>query len=123
MPILGIEKKRTDTRLVGVHLPPRSYGYISLYSIAKGVAKNNLFKSLIDSWTIEQRQKESDETLLGEVAERISLRWREDKDKNPNLSYPTFKQLVEKELLYKGINEGYITKIMSQVENGSKNKK
>ncbi len=116
MAILSVQRKKKETRLVGAHLPLQAYGYISLYSLAKGLTKNKIFMDLIDNWATEQKAKEPDHNLFMEIAERINIRWDADKKVNPSASFTKFKEVVSQELKNKGIDTTYITAILEEIK-------
>ena len=115
MPILGMDSKRKETKLVGAHLSPRVYGYLSLYSLAQGLSKSEIFNGLITTWMNEQKKETTDQRLIIEIAQRINARWLLNKSKLDSLSFVDFKKKVEQELIQKGINETYIKLILAEV--------
>ena len=115
MPILSVDSKRKETRLVGTHLSLRVHGYISLYSIARGVSKSEIFNDLITTWMVEQKKEVTDNDLIIEIGQKVNNRWTLNKTKLDALSFVDFKKKVEQELIQKGINETYIKLILAEV--------
>ena len=57
MPILSINSKRENHKLVGVSLPSPVHDYMTLYSLAKGSSKSKIFKSLLVPWVDKAKEK------------------------------------------------------------------
>ena len=115
MPLLNVKNPAKEHRLVGVHLPLQVHSFLTLYSLAKGVSKSTLFKSLISKWIVQQKKEESDNDLILEIAQRSSMLWKINKSTNVLLSFTVFKRDIEKELLQKGISETYVKLILTEI--------
>ncbi len=114
--VLKVPSSRTEHKLIGASLPARIHAYLTLYSLAKGTTKSRVIKELLDGWITVQREKEPDRVLIEEVIARINLQWKIEKDTNPNHDYTKFRMGLTEELSDRGINEKYISLIMSQIK-------
>ncbi|OQC55966.1 MAG: hypothetical protein BWX51_02163 [Bacteroidetes bacterium ADurb.Bin012] len=112
MPILGVKSKRDDYKLVGVQVTPRVHNYLTLYTLAKGITKAELFLMLIEQWMEQTDSSMSEKELTKELFERINKEWKELKLKKPRSNFDEFKTRLKSELLKKGLEERQVTEII-----------
>ena len=121
MPILGIDSTRKDYKLLGVHLPLGVYKYLTLFTLARGISKSNLFKVLIEDWMKEQKSEGTDNELIQELVIRINNEWQERKKAHPRANFSDFKNKLRTELLGKGLERKQVVSILSQIKANGKN--
>jgi hypothetical protein len=115
MPILGIDKKRKDSKFVGVYLPPRVFNYVTLFSLARGISKSYLFKALIDDW-MNSKEEGTEEELIEELVIRVNNEWQIKKKTHPRAHFNEFVTSLQNELLSKGVSTKQIMLILSQIK-------
>ena len=104
---------KEETKLLGVHLPPDIFNYVSLYTLAKGITKSKLFKGFIDVWMEEE--KETEASLLDELVERIQTEWRKEKKTHPRANFAVWLDEIKKELS-KGLTPKQVKHILANFE-------
>jgi hypothetical protein len=107
---------RIDFRLIGVEVPSRLHSYISLYTLAKGITKAALFKSLVEDWKDNIKGNESDEELVQQIVHRVKIQWAMIKQKNPKYLLESYKEEIENELINKGILDSYVDLIVKEIK-------
>lgn len=112
MPILGVKSKRDDYKLVGVQVTPRVHNYLTLYTLAKGITKAELFLMLIEQWMEQTDPSMSEKELTKELFERTCKEWKELKLKKARANLEDFKARLKYELAKKGLDERQITEIL-----------
>lgn len=112
MAILKSESKRKGYKLVGVHLPPRDFEYLNLYTIAKGYTKTKVLLNLIKNWLISSRNVDSETELRQEIANRITSSWKAA----TTIAFDDFVQLSRQELESKGVGTSDIILILDKVK-------
>jgi len=123
MRVLRPDNKRKDYRLVGASMPPQAYQYLNLYILAKKNTKTVILTKLVNEWTEKQRIKDSENSLINELADRIEKEW---KSRDPNerfKSFDLFEKDVVKELTEKGLSAGYIKAVLIKLKQDAENKK
>jgi hypothetical protein len=115
MATLKIKSKRTDVKMIGTYVSGKVSGYISLYALAYGVNKSNMFNELINNWIETQRLREPDHILISKLTKRIQDLWDAKLKKEPDIDIDSFKEEIKQELLKKGVLAGYIELILKDV--------
>lgn len=100
--------------MIGAFLPPRDSGYITLYTLAKGIKKTTIFKGLIENWIVDKRATYSETTLVKEIIQRFNMRWKIEKSQGI-LSFDQYKKCVKEELTDKGVKDTHIIVILSEL--------
>lgn len=113
MSIVG-KIRRDKTKLVGVQVPLQSHNFLTLYSLAKGISKAHLLQTLIDDWEKDFEGEESN--LIKELSNRINEEWKVRIKEHPKASFNEFKNLLEKELFWKGLTAKQIDIILKQIK-------
>jgi hypothetical protein len=116
MSVLSRKENRDDYRLVGVHVLPPVHNYITLYTLAKGIAKTTLLKQLLDYWIEEQSEEHTEAQLKEMLIVRINEQWHLRKKKHPRASFTEYKEKVGKELLSKGLNKKQVNSILPLIK-------
>jgi hypothetical protein len=112
--LLKRTSKKSETRLVGAHVPLPAYNLLSLYTIAEGISKSELLKILIDQWVSDKRKTRAETELIGIIAQRVAESWEEMKQKHARMTLPMYLQLLKKDLIYKGVTEVQVNKIIAK---------
>jgi hypothetical protein len=113
--ILNLQKKRTGYKLIGMSVHLDVHHYLTLYSLAKGIAKAKLLKNMLDEWIRCQKVKDEDVKLLREIAQRAMIQWKAAKTNGINRPLTEFKEILSKELLKKRLTEGEIKHILNEM--------
>jgi len=116
MSILGVDTKRKGFKLVGVSLPLQVHSQLTLYTLAKGIAKSTLFKTLIDDWLSDQKTLESEEELIQQLVIRINNEWQAEKTVHPRSSFNEFKAKLIQELEVKGLEGKQIHTVIKGIK-------
>lgn len=110
---LKSKKKTDEDRMVGVYIDPQIHSYLSLFTLAKGINKSNLMRSLIASWYERECKDNPPRELVRVLLKKAQEKW--DKDKN-RLGFSDFIWQLEKELLSKGVTREHIAIILENIE-------
>jgi hypothetical protein len=116
MPILKINNNRQGYKLVGVTIPPLIVNYLLLYTLAHGTTKSSILKSLLEFWISQHQTKEPEEMLIKKVSDRFNKQWKSDSSHSSELTFNQFRQMVEKDLLKKGLKETIVRLILSNIK-------
>jgi hypothetical protein len=109
-------KKKVDTKLVGVLLPRELHAFFSLYTVAKCCTKTIIIIDELHDWANTVQMCGDDETeLIKEVIVRIREKWNTEKIKTPEKTMWDFKRSLKTELRMKGISETHITQIIKGI--------
>jgi len=122
MNVLKAKKYRADYKLVGVSLPPQVHNEFTLYTIAKGITKSSVFRSLLDDWLEKQNVKQSYIILFRDIVRRVENEWIISKSNGVLVSFPEFIETVEKELLRKGLNASHVESILELLKDAESKK-
>jgi hypothetical protein len=117
MSILDPNHKKSDLKLIGVTLPPPAFSYVTLYTLAKGISKASLFKSLVNTFIKEQQDREPDNNLVAQVVKRSIVQWKLKKGQDPSLTFKEFKDMLEMELVEREVERKYIDLILKGLTN------
>lgn len=109
-------KKRDGFKLLGVSIPDRVHNYLTFYSMAKNTNKSEIVQKLVYDWMNKQKQDTPDEILIRSIAEKVNLRWKQVKSSNNPITFMAFKDMAREELFEKGMNESYVSLILSEIE-------
>ena len=112
MSILRTNNRNKDTKLIGAVVLPHVHQYLTLYTLAKGTTKAQLFKDLIEEWILAKRATETDDVLVTLLLDRIDDQWMQEQDK---MTFDTFKNLIKEEMEDKGLKASYINAILSKM--------
>jgi len=116
MGILKVESRRAGFKLVGISIPTEIHNYLSLFTLARGITKSDLFRVLIDDWMTNQKSEETDNELIQELAVRVNNEWQAKKKLHPRASLNEFKTSLEKELISKGMRTIQIISILNYIK-------
>lgn len=101
---------------MGVHVPPRVYKYLTLYTLATGVTKTDVMMELLDNWINKQGSIQSEKELTTSLAERIQSQWLKVKQKKPRAQFGDFRRNIETELVKKGLEESQVHLILLKLK-------
>jgi hypothetical protein len=116
MGILGLQKEKSENKLIGVSVKSEIHHHLTLYCLAKGISKANLFKSILFKWLQEQKQENDEAQLFREIAQRAINRWRINKTKGDKTSLIDFKESLAVELAEKEFSEKEIRRILNEIK-------
>jgi len=109
-------KKKVDTKLVGVLLPLELHSFFSLYTVAKGITKTTIVNDELKNWVHSTQICGDDENeLIKEIVVKIRAKWNTVKIKTPGKTLWDFKRELKTELRLKGISEQHIIQIIKSV--------
>lgn len=114
--ILGLQKERSDHKLIGMSVHTDIHHYLTLYCAAKGISKAKLFKDMLSKWLQEKKQESDDLQLFREIAQRAMNRWRINKTKGDNTPLLDFKESLGIELKEKEFSEREIKRILNEMK-------
>lgn len=115
MSLFKRENKRKDYKLVATTLPPRDCSYLTLYTLAKGITKATIFRTLIEEWISRNRPTLPETSLVNEIIMHLNMRWKIEKTQGI-LSFTVYKEVVRQELTDKGLKDTHITIIISELK-------
>lgn len=124
MSIFGktFNKKDSNTKFVGAHVPLLLNAYINLYAIGTGTSKSALLLELFTKW-FEENQKENSPFavafLVDTIVQKGVTAYKTLKTKG-NFSSSKFYTELSQELTVKGINSESIKLIITRIKNDTK---
>lgn len=115
MSVFSKENKRKDYKLVATSLPPRDFSYLSLYTLAKGITKATIMRTLIEEWINKNRPSLPETTLVQSIITHLNMRWKIHKSQKL-LLFNDYKDIVKQELTEKCIKDTHIIIILSELK-------
>lgn len=115
MPILKVDKRKTEKKLIGAYIPLWLNEYLSLFCLANGYTKSDIIVQLLDVWAAKKSDKVKVRSLVNQVAERLRVEWREARVKDPPTTFDQFKEEVKKELEERGVRPTNIKAILKKL--------
>jgi len=119
MPIFKVRSKGTTVRegkLVGAYIPLQVSSYLSLYVLANGISKSIILRDLVDEWYRDKRVSAPEDDLIEKVATGAINAWRASKTRVPNADFPSYQEVLTRELEKRGITSFYIEIILKKVQ-------
>lgn len=117
MPLLPIKYKREGYKLAGVSLPLPAHNYLVLYTLAKGITKSRILTNLINNWIKRQKEKEPEEKLFKDIAQRCSETWKIKKANNGDyISFKEYKKELYDEFTNKGLTDEQFASILKGIK-------
>jgi hypothetical protein len=113
--ILNLQKERNH-KLLGASIHTDIHEYLSLYALAKETSKSMILKNLVETWMEKQKAKESDSTLVKEVARRALNKWNVNKTRGIMMSLTELKQIVSVDLEREGLAAKHIERILNEIK-------
>jgi len=124
MSIFGktFNKKDSNTKFVGAHVPLLLNAYINLYAIGTETSKSALLLQLFTKWFEESQQESSPFTinlLVDNIVQKGITAYKTLKTKG-NFSSVKFYTELQQELTVKGIDSESIKLIIMRIKNDTK---
>ena len=113
MSYLTIKYKRANYKLAGVSLPLPIHNFMVLYTLAKGTTKSKLLTRLIQEWLAQEKIKNSEERLIREIIKRTNDIRKHQKEP---MSLAKYKDVIQGELIYKGLSIEQTDKILNGIK-------
>lgn len=118
-------KKRTnEDRMVGTYVNYKVSSYLNLYTLAKGINKSSLLKSLITSWYDKRVKEDTVDNLIRELIGKAQREWERIKlagdfswiESAKQSRFEAFKQEITNELKGRGVDNEHIDRIIENLE-------
>ena len=113
--ILKIRSKRPPHKAIIISSPAYVHEYMTLFCLAKRITKSKIIKTFVDDWVKEHRLKDTDETLIIEIADGYSEQYLDDV-RFKGISIEEYKIAIRQELANKGVKALYIDAILSKIK-------
>ena len=117
--VLKIKTKRLPHKLVGISVPLYTHEFLTLYSLAKGITKTDIFRPWINDWIRGMRVTETDEVLVLQLVEKLKEKRRFDEYLS-ELEWTDFITVIGNELKKTNLKDAYIQVALSKLNEGHK---